>query len=60
MLIEILCKLMRLISRDPIGVNVELCYGLIGEKNLRKGLIRTNYKAMGLVWMVGRSRGTIW
>ena len=35
-LIEILCKLVRLISRNPIGVNVELYYEIIGEENLRK------------------------
>ena len=39
-LIKILCKLVRLISRNLIGVNVELYYEIIDEENLRKeGLI---------------------
>ena len=51
---------MRLISRNTIGINVLFYYGIIGEKNLRKGGLNwTNYKAMGLVLMVGRSEGTL-
>ena len=57
MLIEILCKLVRLIFRDPIGVNVKLYHEIIGEKNLRKeGLIWTNWKVLDLIewlWKVG-------
>ena len=57
MLIEILCKLVRLISRNPIGVNVKLYYGIIGEENLRKeGLNWINWKVLDLIgwlWKVG-------
>ena len=46
-LIKILCKWLRLISQNPIGINVELYYGIISEENLWKGF--------GLDWMVMRS-----
>ena len=48
---------MRLNSRNPIGVNVELYYEIIGEENLRKkGIIWTNWKVLDLIewfWEVG-------
>ena len=56
-MIEILCKLVWLIFWNPIGVNVELYYGIIGEKNLRKeGLNWANWKVLDLIgwlWEVG-------
>ena len=56
MLIEILCKLVRLIFRNPIGVNVELYYGIISEENLREKRIKLNkLKGFGLDWIAVRS-----
>ena len=56
-LIEILCKLVRLISRNPIGVNVKLYYGIMGKENLRKERLNwTNWKVLDLIgwlWEVG-------
>ena len=48
---------MHLISRNPIRVNVELYYGIMGKENLRKeGLNWTNWKVLDLIgwlWEVG-------
>ena len=50
---------MRLISRKPIRVNVELYYEIIGEKNLRKkGLIWTNWKVLDLIEWLWEMGGT--
>ena len=51
---------MWLIFWNPIGVNVELYYGIIGGENLRKnGLIWTNWKILDLIewlWEVGGTK----
>ena len=51
---------MWLISQNPIGVNVELYYGIIGEENLKKeGLNWTNWKVLDLIgwlWEVGGTK----
>ena len=48
---------MWLISQNPIGINVELYYGIIGEENLRKEWLNwTNCKVLDLIgwlWEVG-------
>ena len=38
---------MQLIFRNPIGVNVELYYGIMGEENLRKERLLNKLKGVG-------------
>ena len=50
---------MRLIFWNPIGVSVELYYGIIGEENLKKeGLNWTDWKVLDLIGWLWEVRGT--
>ena len=55
-----MCKLVRLISQNPIRVNVKLYYEIIGEENLRKKwLIWSNWKVLdfiGWLWEMGGTK----
>ena len=54
-----LCKLVWLIFRNPIGVNVEFYCEIMGEENLRKeGLNWTNRKVLDLIGWLWEVEGT--